>query len=54
MFLNGQRGSRVGRADSDNINVERSVFFEGEGTIVLEAHVGFGELVLERPAEVTQ
>jgi phage shock protein PspC (stress-responsive transcriptional regulator)/predicted membrane protein len=54
IFLDGERGSRMGRPDSDNINVERSVFHEGESTIRLEAHVGFGELVIDRVAEVTQ
>lgn len=54
IFLDGERGSRMGRPDSDNINVERSFMYEGEGTIHLEAHVGFGELVVDRMAEVTQ
>jgi phage shock protein PspC (stress-responsive transcriptional regulator) len=53
MFLNGQRGSQMGRPDSDNINVERLVVYEGDGTIQVEAHVGFGELVLDQP-EVTE
>ena len=54
MFLNGQRGSQMGRPDSDNINVERLVVYEGDGVIELEAHVGFGELVLDRLEEVTE
>lgn len=54
MFLDGERGSQLGTPDSDNINVERAVIQEGEGLIRLEAHVGFGELVLDRPPEVTE
>jgi phage shock protein PspC (stress-responsive transcriptional regulator) len=46
MFLDGQRGSQLGQPDSDNINVERNLSYEGTGMIQLEAHVGFGELVI--------
>jgi phage shock protein PspC (stress-responsive transcriptional regulator) len=53
MFLDGQRGSQLGRPDSDNINIERFVSYEGTGMIQLDAHVGFGELVLFQDAEVT-
>lgn len=54
MFLDGERGSQLGRPDSDNINVRRTVTQEGVGSINLEAHVGFGELVIDRMAEVTE
>ena len=54
MFLDGRRGSRLGQPDSDNINVERTVVYEGSGMIQLDAHVGFGELVIFQQAEVTQ
>lgn len=53
MFLDGRRGSQIGRPDSDNINVERTVVYEGSGMIQLEAHVGFGELVIFQDVEVT-
>lgn len=52
MFLDGQRGSRLGQPDSDNINVERNLSYEGTGMIQLEAHVGFGELVIFQEAAV--
>ncbi len=54
MFLDGRRGSQLGQPDSDNINIERTVLYEGSGTIELDAHVGFGELVIFQEAEVTQ
>lgn len=54
MFLDGDRGSQLGRPDSDNINVRRTVIQEGVGSINLEAHVGFGELVIDRMVEVTE
>jgi phage shock protein PspC (stress-responsive transcriptional regulator) len=50
MFLDGRRGSRLGQPDSDNINVERNLSYEGTGMIQLEAHVGFGELVIFQEA----
>ena len=52
MFLDGRRGSQLGRPDSDNINVERNLSYEGTGMIQLEAHVGFGELVIYQESEV--
>ncbi len=36
-----------------NINVERTISFEGSGRIVLDAHVGFGELVIYEIEETT-
>ncbi len=53
MFLDGRRGSQLGRPDSDNINIERSVVYEGSGMIQMDAHVGFGELVIRQEVEVT-
>ena len=53
MFLDGRRGSQLGQPDSDNINIERTVIYEGSGMIRLDAHVGFGELVILQEAEVT-
>ncbi|MDJ0923142.1 MAG: PspC domain-containing protein [Acidimicrobiia bacterium] len=54
MFLDGQRGSRLGQPDSDNINVQRNRVYEGTGLVELEAHVGFGELVIDQVVDVVE
>lgn len=53
IFVDGVRQSQVGAGTSNNINMERDVVYEGTGQLSLEAHVGFGELSLRQPAEVT-
>jgi hypothetical protein len=53
IFINGARQSQLDPLSSDNVNMERSFFYEGLGQLVLEAHVGFGELSMRQVAEVT-
>jgi predicted membrane protein len=48
MFLDGSRGSRTGSGGFDNINIERTIDYEGSGQVDLEVHVGFGELVVHQ------
>lgn len=42
-----------GEVRNGNFNVERTVSFDGSGRIVLDAHVGFGELVVYEIEEAT-
>jgi phage shock protein PspC (stress-responsive transcriptional regulator) len=53
IFVDGVRQSQVGAGTSNNVNMERAIVYEGAGQLSLEAHVGFGELSLRQPAEVT-
>ncbi len=39
---------------TENINVERVTTFDGSGQVVLDVHVGFGELVVREAEEVSQ
>jgi phage shock protein PspC (stress-responsive transcriptional regulator) len=42
-----------GTVRNENVNVQRSMYFDGSGEIQLDAHVGFGELVVREIEEVT-
>ena len=53
MLLDGTRGSQSGSGPSTNINIERTIEYEGDGLVILDAHVGFGELDVHQTAEVT-
>lgn len=54
LFLDGSRGSRLGRA-SDNIHLERTIEYGGDapGKVNLEVHVGFGEVDVYQVEEGT-
>ncbi|MEA2002449.1 MAG: PspC domain-containing protein [Actinomycetota bacterium] len=54
MFLDGSAGSRSRSGGTDNINIERTIDYEGAGQVDLEVHVGFGELVVYQVAEVSR
>lgn len=44
MFIDDVRQSQIGPGPSDNVDMERTVDYEGAGQLTFEAHVGFGEL----------
>ena len=44
MWLDGSQGSRTRSGASDNIGIHRTIVYTGTGQVILEAHVGFGEL----------
>lgn len=52
IFIDGARHSQTS-GQTANVSMERSVFYEGSGQLMLEAHVGFGELSMRQLAEVT-
>ena len=53
MFLDGTRGSETRFGDADNIDIRRTITYTGSGQVILDAHVGFGELDVYQTAEVT-
>ncbi len=54
MFLDGSAGSRSRDGGIDNINIERTIDYDGTGQVDLEVHVGFGELVVHQVTEVSR
>jgi hypothetical protein len=53
MFLDGARGSESRGGGGDNVGIERTINYTGSGLVILDAHVGFGELDVHQVAEVT-
>jgi phage shock protein PspC (stress-responsive transcriptional regulator) len=54
MYLDRSRGGTSGFEQSDNINVERTIEYSGIGLVILDAHVGFGELNVHQIAEAAR
>ena len=48
MWLDGTQGSRTRSGPSDNIGISRTITYSGTGQVILEAHVGFGELEIHQ------
>jgi len=54
MFLDGNAGSRSRDGGTDNINIERTIDYDGAGEVDLEVHVGFGQLVVHQVTEISR
>lgn len=52
MLLDGARGGATRSGGSDNVGIERTIEYGGDGLVILDAHVGFGELDVHQTAEV--
>jgi phage shock protein PspC (stress-responsive transcriptional regulator) len=53
IFIDRVRQSQIGPGPSNNVNMKEIIVYEGSGQLMLEAHVGFGELSVRQRAEVT-
>ena len=53
MFLDGSRGSETRFGNSDNVDIRRTITYTGSGEVILDAHVGFGELDVYQTVEVS-
>jgi phage shock protein PspC (stress-responsive transcriptional regulator) len=52
MYLDGSPGSQTRSGGTSNISIKRTIEYTGTGLIILDAHVGFGELDVYQVAEV--